>query len=278
MLHLAQRHARVLGLEQFDIPHELGSSHGLTRIIRLAYWEDPAYVPLLRRAYELWRELERLAGEELLVTTGSVDAGALDSRPIRGALDACRQFDLRYETFDSSSLHRRFPGYRLPANLVALFQPDGGFLLSERCITAHVNAALGLGAAVHTHERVADWEVREDHVLVRTDRSTYTTRRLVITAGPWAGKTVRALQPLLNVERQVVMWLTPRRRELFLPERFPVFYLHSDEGSFYGLPVFRELGFKIGRYHHLHQVVDPDDVDPEVDRQGVPALVRLGSH
>jgi len=261
LLHLARRQRRVLGLEQFEIPHEYGSSHGLTRIIRLAYWEHPSYVPLLRRAYELWRELEQLAGEELLVTTGSVDAGPPDSRPIRGALDACRQFGLRHETFDSSTLGLRFPGYRLPDNLVAVFQPDGGFLLSERCITAHVNAALRHGATVHTNERVIEWDVRRDHALVRTNRSTYTTPRLVVTVGPWAGKIVPALQPLVTVERQVVMWVTPKRPDRFLPDRFPVFYLHGDEGSFYGFPVFGDLGFKIGRYHHLRQVVDPDRVD-----------------
>jgi len=261
LLHLARRNARVLGLEQFAIPHELGSSHGLTRIIRFAYWEDPAYVPLLRRAYELWRELERSSGEELLVTTGSVDAGAPDSRPIRGALDACKRFDLPYATFDSAALHRRFPGYRLPPSLVALFQPDGGYLLPERCITAHVNAAVQLGAALHTNERVIDWAVHGHHLRVRTNRSTYNTRRLIVTAGPWAGKAVPALSSHLAVERQVVLWLTPRRPEYFRPDVFPVFYLHGDEGSFYGFPLFRDLGFKIGRYHHLHQTVDPDGVD-----------------
>src|SRR5262245_35885943 len=261
LLHLARRRLRVLGLEQFEIPHELGSSHGLTRIIRLAYWEDPAYVPLLRRAYELWRELEQLAGEVLLVTTGSIDAGPPDSRPIRGALEACSRFSLPYETFDGSALHQRFPGYRLPSNLAAVFQPDGGFLLSERCITAHVDAAAQLGAAVHTNERVIDWDVRGDHAVVHTDQSTYRTERLVVTAGPWAGKIVRALHPLVSVERQVVMWVTPKRPELFASDRFPVFYLHADEGSFYGFPFFPDLGFKIGRYHHLRQIVDPDSVD-----------------
>jgi sarcosine oxidase len=264
LFHLAQRHARVLGLEQFDIPHQWGSSHGLTRIIRLAYWEDPAYVPLLRRAFELWHELERLAGEELLVTTGSVDAGVPEGRPIRGALAACEQFGLRHEALDSAALHLRFPGYRLPSNLVAVFQPDGGFLLSERCITAHVSAALQRGATVHTNERVINWDALGDHLSVHTDRSTYTTRRLIVTAGSWAGKLVRALQPLVTVERQVVMWLTPRRPELFVRERFPVFYLHADEGSFYGFPLFGELGVKLGRYHHLQQIVDPDRVDRAV--------------
>lgn len=261
LLHLARRQLRVLGLEQFEIPHELGSSHGLTRIIRLAYWEDPAYVPLLRRAYELWRQLEGLAREELLVTTGSIEAGPPDSRAIRGALEACTRFNLPYETFDGSALRERFPGYRLPSDLAAVFQPDGGFLLSERCITAHVNAAVQLGATVHTNERVIDWDVRGDHVVVHTDRSRYKTERLVLTAGAWAGKIVRALQPLVSVERQVVMWVTPRQPELFMPDRFPVFYLHGDEGSFYGFPFFPDLGFKIGRYHHLRQIVDPDRVD-----------------
>jgi sarcosine oxidase len=261
LFHIARRGARVLGLEQFEIPHDQGSSHGLTRIIRLAYWEDPAYVPLLRRAYELWRGLEQLAGEPLLVTTGSVDAGAPDSRSIRGVLEACRRFDLAHETLSSSALHLRFPGYCLPDSLVAIYQPDGGFLLSERCITTHVSAALKLGATVHTRERVEHWEVVSGGVAVHTNRSTYMTDRLVITAGPWAGKAVSPLQPLLNVERQAVLWVAPRRADHFLPERFPVFYLHGDEGSFYGLPVLSDHGLKIGKYHHLQQVVDPDTVD-----------------
>src|SRR5215831_7126861 len=115
--HLARRGVRVLGLEQFDIPHERGSSHGLTRIIRLAYWEHPAYVPLVLRARDLWRDLERLAGERLLVTTGSVDAAPAESRPMLGVLDACAQFDLVHDVLDTAALQRRFPGYRLPADL-----------------------------------------------------------------------------------------------------------------------------------------------------------------
>lgn len=261
VFHAARRGARVLGLEQYDLAHDLGSSHGLTRIIRRAYWENPAYVPLLRRAYELWRDLEQLAGEQLLVTTGSVDAGAPESRPIRGVLEACRRFDLPHETLDSSALHLRFPGYCLPDSLVAIYQPDGGFLLSERCITAHVNAARNLGATVHTQEQVERWEVARDGVAVHTNRATYLARRLVVTAGPWAGKAVSLLQPLLDVERQVVLWVAPRHADHFLPERFPVFYLHGDGGSFYGLPVLSHYGLKIGKYHHLRQIVDPDTVD-----------------
>src|SRR3954469_21143170 len=126
--HAAARGARVLGLEQFDIPHDLGSSHGLSRIIRLAYWEHADYVPLVKRAYDLWLELEAAAGESLLVVTGSVDAGGAASPNVAGAREACRRFSLAHDELDSSALTTRFPGFRLPADAVAIYQPDGGFL------------------------------------------------------------------------------------------------------------------------------------------------------
>jgi len=261
LFHVARRSARVLGLDQFDVPNSRGSSHGHTRIIRLAYWEHPAYVPLLRRAYELWHELQGLVGDTLLVTTGSIDAGAPDGRPIRGVLEACRQFALRHDVLDGASLHRRFPGYRLPANLAAVFQPDGGFLFPERCITAHLKAAVESGAELHPNERVVGWEDHDGQVLVRTDCSTYKARRVILTSGAWLGKVLHAVQPLVSVERQVVMWVAPRRPEHFSSERFPVFYLHAEEGSFYGVPVVAGMGLKIGKYHHLGQTVDPDSVD-----------------
>src|SRR5438552_12239621 len=130
--HLAMRGATVLALEQFDIPHDLGSSHGLSRIIRLAYWEHPDYVPLVRRAYDLWLELETAAQERLLVVTGSIDAGAAASPNVAGARAACRRFSLPHEELESGALTARFPGYRLPADASAIYQPAGGFLLPER--------------------------------------------------------------------------------------------------------------------------------------------------
>src|SRR5213593_4659893 len=114
---LARRGIQVLGLERYDIPHDLGSSHGVNRIIRLAYWEHPAYVPLLRRAYELWRELEHRRGERLLVVTGSIDAGRTDSRTFAGALRSCAVHALPHEVLDAAALRRRFPGYQFPPEI-----------------------------------------------------------------------------------------------------------------------------------------------------------------
>ena len=166
--HLAVRGARVLALEQYSIPNDRGSSHGLSRIIRLAYWEHAAYVPLVRRAYALWRELEIESGESLLVVTGSIDAGGADSPNVAGARTACLTFDLRFEELRAHELAERFPAYRLPAGLVSIYQPDGGFLRPEACIGAHVARARRHGADVRTGAPVVGWEAGDSGVRVRT--------------------------------------------------------------------------------------------------------------
>jgi len=186
--HLARRGVRVLGLEQFDIPHDRGSSHGVNRIIRLAYFEHPSYVPLLQRAYQLWRDIENLSGERLLIITGSIDAGLPSSETVKGSLLACDLHHLPHEVLDASALRRRFTGYRLPDDMIAVHQPDGGFVLSERAIVAYVMAAQDLGAEVHAREPVVAWEMIGDHIEVRTAHDTYRADRLVITAGPWASR------------------------------------------------------------------------------------------
>jgi sarcosine oxidase len=152
--HLARRGLRTLGLERFDIPHAMGSSHGITRIIRLAYYEHPSYVPLLLRAFDLWDELAAESGRALLQVTGTVDASGPDEIVFTGSLESCQQWGLPYEVLTSAELTRRYPGYQLPADHLALFQPRGGFLLPEQCISAHVNGALAAGADIHARERV----------------------------------------------------------------------------------------------------------------------------
>jgi sarcosine oxidase len=260
--HLARRGRRVLGLEQFDLLHERGSSHGLTRIIRLAYHEHPSYVPLLRRAYDLWHELEDVAAERLLVTTGSVEGGPEDGATFRGALEAARQHDIPHEVLDAAELRRRYPAYAgFDDATKVVFQADGGFLLAERTILAHVNGALAAGADLRFREGVTGWEAIEGGVRVRTKVGTYEADRLVICAGPWARQLVPALVDLAVPERQVLAWLQPTRPELFSPDRFPVFLLDVPDGSFYGFPVHDVPGFKFGWYHHFGEPIDPDDPD-----------------
>ena len=257
--HLARRGKRVLGLERYDIPHAMGSSHGVNRIIRLAYYEDPSYVLLLRRAYELWRQLEAGFGEQLLYVTGSVDAGPADSQVFLGSRASCELHGLPHEVLTSAQLTTRFPGYRLSEGHMAVLQPEGGFVMSERAIVAHVSAALEHGAEVHGRERVLGWEETPGGVRVKTDRNVYEAGQLVLAAGAWTGALVPELTAVSVPERQVLGWFQPSRPADFAPGRFPVFNLTVDEGRYYGFPVHGVPGFKIGRYHHLDEVVDPDD-------------------
>lgn len=265
--HLARRGRKVLALERFGIPHAMGSYHGHTRIIRLAYYEDPSYVVLLRRAYELWREIQDVLGEQLLYITGSVDAGPEDSWVFRGSWESCRLHDLPHEVLTGAELNRRYPGYRLPRDHLALLQPEGGFLAPERCIVSHVMAAQAHGAEVHAHEKVLEWQPLQDGVRVRTERGSYEAEKLVITAGAWDAELLDVLDGLAVPERQVLAWLQPTRPEHFRPQNFPVFNVLVEEGRFYGFPVFGVPGFKFGKYHHLQETVDPDTLDREARRE-----------
>ncbi len=269
LYHLATRGLNVLGIEQFTIAHDKGSSHGLTRIIRLAYYEDPSYVPLLRRTYDLWRTLEHESDTKLFYRTGSIDMGAEDSRVFAGSLQSCIDHDLAYEVLDSQQLTQRFPGYRPPAHIKAVYQPQGGLLVPEKCITAHVSVAKQRGASVRTGERVHNWTITGDErVHVTTSARTYTADKLVICGGAWASKLVPRLSTKAIPERQVLIWLEPHNPDWFTLDRFPVWNAEVEEGRYYGFPEFNLTGatpgMKYGRWHHRDEIVDPDTVDRKV--------------
>ncbi len=273
LFELAKRGKRVLGIEQFDIAHDMGSSHGVTRIIRLAYHEHPSYVPLMRRAYELWRELEATANEQILHITGSIDAGPPDGSNFKGSLLSCEEHDLPHDVLTSAELTDRFPGYRLPPETMAVFQGEGGFLLPERCIALFIERAQELGATVHTGERTLEWESTPGGVRVRTDHRVFEGESLIITAGAWTSKLIPALGAAAVPERQVLAWFETLRPELFTPDNFPVFNLVVDEGQFYGFPEFGVPGFKLGKYHHLEENVDPDTINRQPNPQDEAVLL-----
>ena len=258
LYNLAKRGRRVLGLEQFDIPHAEGSSHGVNRIIRLAYYEHPSYVPLLRRAYELWSEIESVTGEQLLYKTGSIDTAPSGHEVFEGSLESCLLHDIPHRVLNHAQINEEFPGYQLPPGHMGLLQGDGGFVLSERSIVAYTNAAMSTAAEIHAREVVSGWEPDQGGVRVFTDRGEYTAERLVITAGAWTSGMVPILDDLAVPERQVLAWLQPIDGSLYTPEVFPVFNAYFDEGRYYGFPVYGIPGFKVGRYHHLEEVIDPD--------------------
>ena len=264
LYHLARRGKRVLGLERFDLLHEHGSSHGLTRIIRLAYFEHPDYVPLLRRAYELWRELESEAGEQLLHVTGIVEGG---DPILDGVLRSCAEHDIAHEVLTGIELAERFAAFRLPAEMQVVYQADGGFVVPERCIVAHVEGALARGATLRARERALEWEETANGFRVRTERGVVEAERLVLTAGAWSQDVARLPAGSVKAVRQVLAWFQPTRPELFTPERMPVFNLILAEDHFYGLPAFGIPGVKLARYERQGESGDPDGISrvPTID-------------
>jgi sarcosine oxidase len=252
--HLARRGQRVLGLDRYDIPNTMGSSHGVNRIIRLAYFENPVYVPLLRRAYALWRETEQLYGEQLLYVTGSLDIGRPDSRLVTGSLASCREHHLPHELLESREVNRRYPGYGIIDGHVAVSQPDGGFVAAERAITAHVSLAIEAGAEIHGCEAITGYDVLgSGGVRVTTARGVYEAARLVIATGGWIGDHVPQLKSKAVTERQVLGWFQPKVPENFRLGRFPVSIWLTDVGHYYQLPTWQVPGFKIGIHRHLRE-------------------------
>lgn len=271
--HLARRGQRVLGLERFDIPHAMGSSHGINRIIRLAYFEHPLYVPLLHRAYELWRETERAFGERLLHITGGIDAGPEDGRVVAGSLRACREHGLPHELIDAKELARRHPAYRLPAGHVANWQADAGFVMSERAIVAHAAMAMAAGAEIRGREAITGWSPTVGGgVRVTTTRGAYEAGRLILSTGAWIGDHVPALARLAVPERQVLGWFQPKIPAHFAPDRFPVSIAETARGTCYQFPVFGVPGFKIGLYNHLRQCGHADTLSREPTAEDEDAL------
>jgi sarcosine oxidase len=275
---LARRGQRVLGLEQFSIPHELGSSAGSTRIFRFAYFEDPSYVPLMRLSFARWQALHRDFGETLLTTTGGLDIGLPSGRVVTGAKAACRTHGLVHDVLRAGEVARRYPAWRLPAAFEAVFQPDAGFLRADRGIVAHVTLARKLGADVHENERVRSWKAIGDRVEVETDRGRYEAGSLVLAAGAWTAKLLGRFKALAIPERQVVGWFKTHGPEL-APGKFPVFILDCPEmGNFYGFPNLADEGFKVGKFRHRRQAVDADSIDRHIAAEDIAVLTAFGRY
>jgi sarcosine oxidase len=251
--HLARRGKRVLGLERFGVPNARGSSHGVNRIIRLAYFEHPDYVPLLRRAYELWREAETAWGQQLLFVTGGVDAGPPDGRLVKGSLESCRVHNLPHEILDGAQLHRRHPGFSLPPDFAAILQPDAGFVACEGSITALAAMARAHGAVIRENEPIVEWNAKAGHVSVRTAQGTYEAGQLILSTGAWIGDHVPQLKMKAVAERQVLGWFEPKQAQHFALGSFPISIVETEEGFPYQFPVWGAPGFKIGLYNHLRE-------------------------
>jgi sarcosine oxidase len=263
---LARRGCSVVGIERFTPGHDRGSSHGETRIIRLAYFEHPSYVPLVRRAYALWREIEQAAGEQLLHVTGIAEIGPPDSMLVRGTLAAAQMHGLPHEVLSAAELMRRYPVFRLPADDVAVLQPDGGFLLAEPAVLALLELAKKAGAEVRSNETILAIEPHADGVRIVTERETIEAETAVVAAGAWLPSLLPSLRLPVRVTRQAMGWFAPADAAPFALGRFPVFLIESQPGvHHYGFPTLGGGdgggGIKVARHHHADQAVDVETYD-----------------
>ncbi|MGZ3358631.1 MAG: N-methyl-L-tryptophan oxidase [Xanthobacteraceae bacterium] len=275
--HLARRGQRVLGLERHTPGHDRGSSHGSTRIIRLGYFEHPAYVPLLRRAYTLWRELEGASGRRLLHVTGIAEIGPPAGPLVRGTLASARLHELSHEVLSAPELMRRFPAFRVPQDYVAVLQPEGGILAAEHSLHAQLALAAAAGADIRSGETVQAIEPRAGSVRVTTDRGIVEAGVAIVAVGAWTKTLLPEFAAGLRVTREVMAWFAPTDADLLCADRFPVFIIESRHGMHYGIPALRgepsPAGIKVAKHHHRDETVDPDAYDRTVSAADQ-ALIR----
>lgn len=267
--HLARRGVRVCGFDRFSPPHTMGSSHGQSRIIREAYYEDPVYVPMVRRAYELWCELEREAAEPLLLQTGCLNFGRPDSALVAGTRASAEQYGLEHEVLTDSEISRRFPAFRPEPDMVAVYEPRAGILFPEACVQAHLSGATARGARIHADEPVLRWEADANGVAVTTRSGNYRAGLLIVAAGAWVRQLLAPLEPPLVVERQVACWFDPRSSpEHFSPSECPVHLWQFDGDRLaYGFPDLGN-GVKIA-CHHEGVTGSPDSLPRDIRSEEV---------
>jgi len=273
---LAKRGKRVLGLERFTPAHDQGSSHGKSRVIRQAYFEDPIYVPLLLRAYELWEEIERESGAELLTITGGLMIGSPTSAVVSGATRSAREHGLPHELLNAAEIRRRFPPFAPNDDEVALYEARAGFLHPEESVRAHLQVAARYGAELHFEEPVERWEATATGgVRVTTARGVYEAARAVLAPGAWAPRLMADLQLPLTVERQLLCWFEPPAgREPFAVGRFPIYIWEDAEGDqIYGFPAQDGApgGVKVA-FFYRGDITDPDNVRRSVAPEEVEQL------
>ena len=265
LYHLAKRGVRVLGLEQFSLLHDRGSSHGDSRIIRETYFEHPLYVPLVQRAHELWLSLEDASGKTLMTVGGGLMIGPADGTVVTGTLRSAREHNLPHEILSREEVAKRFPAFEITHDVVAVLDPRAGYLDPEACTKAHMDLAVKAGATTRFNERVEAWEAGRDRVRVATTAGDYAGEKLVLTAGPWIGTLLGELHLPLEIERQTVSWFAPPEPTANYQSRhFPIYAYEFKPGVIcYGFPELTK-GVKASVMHDGRIFRSPDDIGRSV--------------
>ena len=246
----AKRGQRVLGLERYEPGHPRSSSYGETRLIRLAYFEDPSYVPLVQEAYRRWRDLETETGETVLMITGAVEAGFPGAPLVVQSWRSSTEHNLRSARLTARQANARFPAFDLPDDWDVIFQPDAGALLPEKAIRLFVAGAKAHGAEVRLNTRVISVEPANERVqIVLEGGERIEVGSAVIAAGAWIGDLLPDVAEHLRLTRQPLMWFQPLSPALVHPDRMPAFLFQTRSDLIYGLPDICGTGVKAALHH-----------------------------
>jgi monomeric sarcosine oxidase len=265
LLHLAQRGVKALGIDRFNPPHDRGSTHGHTRVIRQAYFEHPDYVPLLIESYRLWRELEQLENRSLLHQVGLIQVGPVSGVVVPGVLRSAEEHGLAVEKLTAADVQKWWPGLLASDDSIGVFEPEAGYLLVEDCVEAHLHAARAAGAEVLTDTEVRTWSSTGREVRVQTNQGEFGAERLIISAGAWAGELLADLNVNLEVRRKSLFWFETADSNYEVTADFPVFLYEKSDGVFYGFPKLDARGVKVAEHTGGRVVADPLVVDRTVD-------------
>ncbi len=287
-MELSRSGLKVLGLDQFSPNHDMGSSHGKTRAIRLAYYENPNYVPLLKRAYHLWHDLEWRVGETLLEECGCLSLSRQSDAIIKGIMASASLHSLDVDFLDHTNLTEKYKFFNTPADYVGAFEKLGGFLWVDRCVRAFQNVAKSTGAQLLFENQVMAVQNLGNDIEVETTRGKYITHKVVITAGPWASKFLGNIGKCLKIMRQTSHWFMPETPSDFFRDKVPVFMVSDEQGFFYGFPMVDPEGVKVARHYGQPELNHPDQINRlvvpsdelvlrEFLQRRIPALANVSS-
>ncbi|WP_188207086.1 N-methyl-L-tryptophan oxidase [Alkalibacillus aidingensis] len=247
--YLAKQDQRVVLIDAFDPPHSEGSHHGETRLIRHAYGEGESYVPMALRAQELWGELEQESGEALFHQVGVLNIGDRDSDFVKNVIKSAEEFELNLETLTAKEVNARWEGFNLTEDLFGCFEPDSGVLMSEKCIQAYRNLAVGAGAEFKMNQQVQAVETSDDQVTIQLSDGVVTASKLIVSAGKGTNQVLSLLDehvPLQPV-RKTFSWFDSNE-ETYGSGHFPGWAYDANDQTFYGFPSINGQGVKIGRH------------------------------
>lgn len=251
ILQLAWRNAKVIGIDRFGPPHAFGSSHGETRVTRLAIGEGDYLTPLVTRSHELWREIERESGANLLRQSGALIISSHDNAAqthVTGffgkTVAAANTFNIVHEIMTAAQVRIRWPQFKVHDSEFAYFEPSAGFVRPEACVATQLELAQACGAEIRTGETVLELEAASDRVTITTDKGRYFAEMLVVAAGAWLPQLLPEYARTFQVYRQTQFWFTVEDPAAFAPERFPVFIweLRNSRRGIYGFPAIDGAG------------------------------------